>query len=223
MDKPKGLKTEYWDIEQLIPYENNAKNHPKEQIKKLASSMKEFGFPDNKAIEVDTNGVIINGHGRRLGAMEANLLKVPVVVRHDLTDAQIKKYRLIDNKVAESTYDTDLMSAEMIDILESGENLDIYFDERDLQFLTDDLGEIDSDALAMGLNGEFDDHAEATQEAIKEQDEKMFHISSVLGFKEVTGEQQRKLLLFMTHVEAVTSMTGADALIAFSRDFVGIK
>jgi len=209
--------------ESLIPYANNAKNHPKAQVKKIAASMKEFGFTSNKAIEVDSDMVVINGHGRRLASIEAKLDKVPVVIRADLTPLQVKAYRLIDNSTAESNYDTELMSAELIDLKSEDFDLLSHFDERDLDFLAgDDLGEMDLSELGANVAEEADEYSRSTEDVIEETDEKVVPVSKVLGFSTVTGSEKRKLALLMAHAESMTNLKGSAALSAFAVDYVGV-
>ena len=93
------LKIEYWDIELLTKYKNNTKTHPDSQVDKIANSIKSYGF--DQPIAVDTEGVIIKGHGRLMAALKLGMKKVPVIVRADLTLIQAAASRIADNKVAE--------------------------------------------------------------------------------------------------------------------------
>lgn len=95
----------------LIPYVNNTKKHPKEQIDKLISSMKEFKF--DVPIVVDKDMVIIKGHARREAAVKGGFESVPVIVREDLTPAQVKAARIADNKLAESEWDYETLKIEL--------------------------------------------------------------------------------------------------------------
>lgn len=92
------FKIQRWDIGKLIPYEKNAKNHDDGQVEALARSIKTYGW--DQPIVVDKNGVIIKGHGRRLAAIRLGIKSVPVIVRSDLSDAEVRAARLADNKVA---------------------------------------------------------------------------------------------------------------------------
>lgn len=100
MAEPLKKKITYMDPETLIPYEFNPRTH-KEEIRFLENSMRDFGFPPSKAIEVDKDMVIICGHGRRIAAMNLGINPVPVCIRDDLTEGQIKAYRLADNKISD--------------------------------------------------------------------------------------------------------------------------
>lgn len=95
----------------IRPYEKNAKEHPKKQLKQIAASIREFGF--NQPIVVDRHGVIIVGHGRYAAATEIlHLEQVPVVVV-DVTEEQAKAYRLADNKLNESEWNMELVIEEL--------------------------------------------------------------------------------------------------------------
>ena len=90
-------------IDELVPYELNIKDHPKEQIELLAQSIQEFWF--NTPVIVDKNNVLVAGHGRVEAARLAWLTSVPAIVKSDLTEKQIRKYRLLDNRISEMAKD----------------------------------------------------------------------------------------------------------------------
>ena len=117
------LTIQQWDISKAIPFANNAKKHPIEQIDKLASMIAEYGF--DVPIVVDGDGVIIKGHGRLQAFKKLNALTVPVVVRNDLTPAQVKAARIADNKIAESEWDLDLLKLELEELNELDFDLDL--------------------------------------------------------------------------------------------------
>ena len=115
----------------LIPYINNPKKHPDEQIKKLAESIKEFGF--TVPIIVNEDNEIISGHGRFEAAKYLDLDKIPVIIRDDLSESQVRAFRIADNKLAESEWSLEQLTVEM-EVL----NLDDYdldftgFNEKEL-------------------------------------------------------------------------------------------
>ena len=84
-------------IAKLIPYVNNARTHSPEQINKLRSSLREFGFI-NPAI-IDRDYGVIAGHGRILAAKEEGISEVPCVFADHLTEAQKKAYIIADNRM----------------------------------------------------------------------------------------------------------------------------
>lgn len=95
----------------LIPYDNNPRFND-EAIKPVAESIKEFGF--KVPIIVDKNNVIIAGHTRLEASKMLGLTEVPCIVADDLTDEQVKAFRLADNKVGEiATWDFELLEQEL--------------------------------------------------------------------------------------------------------------
>ena len=98
-------------VEDIYPYENNPRRNAK-AVDAVANSINEFGFKN--PIIVDKNNVIISGHTRRLAALQLGLKEVPAIIGDDLTDAQVKAFRLADNRVAElAVWDEDLLKQEM--------------------------------------------------------------------------------------------------------------
>ena len=102
------------DIDDLKPYEYNPKTHSKEQIDKIARSIEEFGFL--VPILLDDSYNIIAGHGRVLAARVLGVENVPTISVNHLTDAQIRAYRIADNKLTESAWNIELLGRE-IDLL----------------------------------------------------------------------------------------------------------
>ena len=105
------MKIENVKVSDLIPYERNAKKHDVTQIKNVAESIKQFGFA--QPIVVDKNNVVIIGHCRLLASKRLKLKEVPVVRMEDLTDEQVEKLRLLDNKLNESEWDMDLLAEDI--------------------------------------------------------------------------------------------------------------
>jgi len=111
------LAIEWWPIDRPIPYARNPRIAPDEAIAKVAGSIAEFGF--RQPIVVDTDGVIIAGHTRLLAAQRLGLEKVPVHVASELTPAQVKAYRIADNRSAQETsWDADLLPLELAELLD---------------------------------------------------------------------------------------------------------
>lgn len=102
-------------VSDLIPYINNPRNN-ENAVDKVASSIKEFGF--KVPIVIDKNNVVVNGHTRLLASKKLGLEEVPCIIADDLTDAQIKAFRIVDNKTSEyATWDKELLRVEL-DMLE---------------------------------------------------------------------------------------------------------
>ena len=128
-------------INQLIEYKNNAKKHDEAQIKNVMESIKEFGMV--QPIVVDKNNVIIIGHCRFKALQKLNWQEVPALRLEDLTESEVNKLRLPDNKLNESEWDFDLLSDQigaidwnnfdidwgLDDFLKEDEKLEIIEDE----------------------------------------------------------------------------------------------
>lgn len=115
MNQPQQ-KIEYVNVADLKPYAKNAKKHSKEQVQKIAASIKRFGF--RQPVIVDADMTLIAGHGRIEGAKVAGLKQVPAIITTDLTPAEARAYRLADNKLNESDWSMDLVREEMGDLPE---------------------------------------------------------------------------------------------------------
>lgn len=105
------LQIVYMSIKDLKPYKKNAKKHTAEQINRIAESIKEFGFKN--PVLIDQCNCVVAGHGRVMGAKKAGLKEVPVIRISDLTEDQVKAYRLVDNKLNESEWDYNLLDEEI--------------------------------------------------------------------------------------------------------------
>lgn len=191
------LPVESWEIEKLIPYEANAKKHPPEQVEKLANSIRAFGF--NQPIVVWTNGEIIAGHGRRLAALHLGLKRVPVIVRSDLSKLQADALRLADNRVTSTEYDQAGVMAELARINQelaeemSFEMQDLGFDEKELDFATEDLAMMADDAFTDDIAEAVQAQVERNEEAVAATDDIAAPVTDALGFKRVTIAESREI------------------------------
>jgi DNA modification methylase len=129
------LNVEWWPLERPTPYARNPRVVPEAAIAKVAASLTEYGW--RQPIVVDPKGVIVVGHTRLLAAQRLGLPRVPVHVASDLSPAQIKAYRLADNRTAqESGWDYELLP------LEIGELVDLDYDLDILGFDADEMAAI---------------------------------------------------------------------------------
>ena len=102
------------NLEELIPYDNNPRNN-EDAVDAVAESIREFGW--QQPIVIDPDSVIVAGHTRYLAAKKLQLKTVPVVIATDLTQDQIKAYRLADNRTAElASWDYEKLNLEMMDL-----------------------------------------------------------------------------------------------------------
>lgn len=105
------MSIEYINIDEIIPYENNPRNND-DAVPYVANSIKEFGF--KVPIIIDENNVIVAGHTRLKSAEMLGLESVPCIRADDLTEEQIKAFRLADNKVGEiATWDLSKLNIEL--------------------------------------------------------------------------------------------------------------
>ena len=129
----------------LVPYVNNARTHSPEQINKLRSSLREFGFINPVIIDRDFG--VIAGHGRILAAKEEGIAEVPCVFADHLTEAQKKAYIIADNRMAlDAGWDEELLRVE-IEALQA-ETFDLSltgFDEKELSDLFKDDADVQED------------------------------------------------------------------------------
>lgn len=133
------MQIELINIDEIIPYENNAKLHPEEQIEQIKKSILEFG--NNDPIAIDKNNVIIEGHGRLLALKELGYKEVEVIKLGHLTEEQRKAYTLIHNKLTMNTdFDIEILESELaainiIDMSDFDFDLDI---EMEVSTIEDD-------------------------------------------------------------------------------------
>ncbi len=137
----------YKSIKELIPYEKNAKKHDAEQIKRIALSLDRYGW--KQPVVIDKDNVIVVGHGRLLGAKKSQKWKnkpVPCVVTDDLTEEEIKEYRLADNKLNESGWDIELLDVELEDIEFDMSEFGFELPEEEKEIVEDEAPEVNEDA-----------------------------------------------------------------------------
>lgn len=152
------MKIKQTDINKVIPYARNPRNN-QGAIAKVAASIKEFGW--QQPIVVDSEMVVIAGHTRLAAAQSLGMKTVPVFVASDLTETQVKAYRIADNKIAQSSeWDDDLLALELGDLQETDFDLDIlgwdgalpeFSEMPDYSILDDEDMEGQLDEMAAGV------------------------------------------------------------------------
>ncbi|WEU67467.1 ParB/Srx family N-terminal domain-containing protein [Xanthomonas phage JGB6] len=189
--------------------------HSTTQVKSLVEVIQTQGW--DVPIVVDRHGVVIKGHGRRLAALSMGLKEVPVIVRRDLTDAQVKAARLSDNRVAMGDFDVDLIRDELASLQSDGFDLNVMgFGEKELEMMLGNLDQVDISAFDEAPDAPKaseslpDAHAaETTSEvAVKE---KELLVSDLLGFKQVSAKYRNALVEFQYKAEETTGKVGAEA------------
>ena len=178
----KLMEIKEWNIEEVKPYANNPRKND-DAVDATANSIKEFGW--QQPIVVDKNGVIIVGHTRLKAAKKLKLKQVPVLVAENLTDEQVKAYRLADNKTGElAVWDKNLQK-----------ELDSIYDI-DMTDFGFDIGDEDEDETPLEPEVEF------TQELL----EKNNYV--VLTFDNDVDWLQAQTLLGLKTVKSLDSKEG---------------
>ena len=152
------MQIEYVKIENIIPYSNNPRQNDGEAVDRVAASISEYGF--KSPIIVDKDNIIVAGHTRYKAARKLRLEEVPVIKADDLTPAQIKAFRIADNKVAEySSWDNEMLSIELEGLQELDFDLELTgFDDWEIDELFNDSSDTDD------LGDNLDEHRESLQE-----------------------------------------------------------
>jgi hypothetical protein len=128
------LNMEKMVIRSLVPYENNSRKHPPDQINRLVASIKELGF--NVPILIDDDNVVIAGHARLMAAKIAGLTEVPVVRLSHLDENQRKAFLIMDNRISEmGSWDLNVLVEEMKEIIDNVDPYIMGFDDDDLSDL----------------------------------------------------------------------------------------
>lgn len=128
---PMKLTVEEWPTTRLIEYARNPRKND-DQVDRMCAAIREFGF--RIPIVAKSDGLVVDGHLRLKAARKLGLEVVPVALADDLTDAQIKAFRLLANKSAEwASWDMELLQLEVQDLAGDGFDLGLIgFDEAEL-------------------------------------------------------------------------------------------
>ena len=207
-------KIELIDLEKLVPYELNSKIHDDAQVKKIAESIKQFGW--DQPIVVDKDFVVIKGHGRRLAALSLGMKQAPVLVRDDLTPDQVRAARLADNRVAVGGIDTELLKQELAAL---DYDLGGIFDAKELSFLEAELSDMNIDAFVPDLNEAVAAQSGESTRKLEEADQRPVKIEQALGFKTIQGKDEQAVAFFMAIIESETGLTGAEAFVKFASEY----
>jgi ParB-like chromosome segregation protein Spo0J len=151
----KKLKVENWPIDKLIPYARNPRKND-QAVEQVAAAIKEFGF--RVPIVAKSDGLLVDGHLRLKAAQKLGFKEVPVVLADDLSDAQIKAFRISVNRMAElAEWDNELLALEFAELKDLGFDTSLTgFDELQLSTMLkepnfepgteDDQGKLDEKA-----------------------------------------------------------------------------
>lgn len=209
------LPTELWDIDKVKPYAKNTKVHSAAHIAKLKKSIAADGLFD--ALIVDFDGVLIAGHGRFEALVALGQTKVPVKHAAHLSKNQADAARIAHNKTSSVDYDSGFM-AEELQRLSQADDVDIEalgFDAHELDFLVEDLGDMNMDAISADLDQDIDDQDEETAAKVAATDASSEKLVKAVGFNAVPIAAVKHVRRFIADIEAETGKTGADAFVAW--------
>lgn len=209
-----------WPVGNVIPYELNAKKHGPEQVKALAKLIRNNGW--TTCIVVDKYGVIIQGHGRRLAAIELGDENpwpgpgmVPVLQLSHLTPDQVKAQRLGDNEVALSDIDPEKLMASLKD-MDDTSLLEGIFDDKTLNYLDADLATVNSAAfvndMAAVVKGQQDD----VEKRLANVKGSRVPLVKAFGFKDIDATGQIVIASLMARAEAYTGLEGDAAFLKWA-------
>ena len=131
-------------VDALTPYAQNARTHSEKQIRQIADSIKIFGWTN--PVLVDSTGGVIAGHGRIEAAKLLGMEKVPTIRLEDLTEAEVRAYVIVDNKLAENAgWDRELLAIEFQGLLELDLDFDITITGFEMPEIDILIGDLDAD------------------------------------------------------------------------------
>lgn len=211
-----GQEVVHLDPQKLVPYTKNVKKHPQSHIETLKALMTKYGFSKGNAIQVDKNLVVIAGHGRREAACQLGYKSVPVVIRHDLNDDEVKRWRIEENKSVGLDYDVVMMKEELSDLMSLDTDPLIGFDSKEWDVLTEDLTEsLNTEQVLSDLGEEMEKSQRQHDDATSKAKTNEVPVTELLGFKKVPADHQRKFAEFMGEIEFRTKKAGLDAFMEF--------
>jgi hypothetical protein len=202
----------WWPVTSLTPYELNAKKHDKAQVSRLVTAIQRYGWPDANAIQVDKDGVIIAGHCRRLAALELGMKEVKVQVRSDLNPTQVREFRLAENRVGVSDIDSEMLRAELI----AYDDMDLggIFDDKEIEFMKVDLGDVNEDVFATDMGEVLADQKadiDAKMEKSTAADSRV-PLARAFGFRDISAASVIVITNLMARAEAATGKKNDEAL-----------
>ena len=140
------LKFETWPIDRLIEYARNPRKND-HAVDKIAAAIKEFGF--RVPVVAKSDGLVVDGHLRLKAAKKLGLTEVPVILADDMTEAQIKAFRISVNRMAEfAEWDNELLALEFSELTDMGFDLDLT------GFTADEIAALTPEQIEPGLTDE---------------------------------------------------------------------
>ena len=208
-EKLSAMKLELMNLSELVPDPLNTKNHPEKQIELIAQSMKRRW---TNPILIDDDKMIVAGHGRRLAALKLGLKKVPVIVLHNLTEAERIQYQIFDNKSAEmAEWNFENLQAQLDRLAELGEDLEAT------GWSTDELNEqlADMDDEPKEVNIEKLDNAPEVPEKVRTNRDDELFLFLIAAFKNIKRYLRKGRAFYIwyansNHVHFETAIKGVE-------------
>jgi ParB-like chromosome segregation protein Spo0J len=211
---------EKWDIADVVPYPFNNKKHPPKHIDMLAKSIEAQGHLE--AIAIDEDGVIISGHGRHLALQKLGRTQVMVRVLRGLSEAQKTALRIAANKTVGNEYDTDMLAIELEKLNDGSFDLSsMGFEQKELDMLLIDVGEIDEDSITIDIGEAVETHEADVEERAAAVDGNEVRLDKAFGFKVLPLRDQKVVTRFMAEIEVKTGLAGSEALIVHMKNALG--
>lgn len=208
-----SLPTEYWDIGDVKPYAKNTKVHSPDKQSKLKASIAKDGLFD--ALIIDKDGVIIAGHGRFEALVDLGHVKVPVKHAAHLTKDQADAARIAHNKTSSTEYDSGFMAEELARLSKSAD-VDLTalgLDDHELDFLVENIGEMNIGAISVDLDGDIDRQDAETEEKVAATDAGSEKLGKIFGFNAVPIAGVKHIRRFIADIESETGKVGAEAFV----------
>lgn len=209
-----NLEVRMVSIQELTPYEHNARRHPEDQLQQLEDSIRSFGFTN--PILAASDGVVVAGHGRLEAAKRLEMTHVPVIFL-ELSELERRAYTIADNKIGlNAVWDLDVLAREVNEIAQAYEaqGMDINDFSSSLGFMDSD--ELDNLLQSLNTSGDGEEEPKA-QKKSKEperpglylefdtEDQKSSLIAFIERLKETYGEDEESGTLLALHAEGVLS------------------
>ena len=223
------LNVEMMPVSELKPYEKNSKIHDKAHIHRLKENIKHEGLQESLLVEED--GTIVAGHGRLQACIELGWEEIPVRVMKGYTKAQCMLHRVSSNLTVSNKYDSMKQAEELSEIQGLLKELDVStedlsamsgYSERDLEVLTENITEMAAfDDLDLSLDSPAPEEGKKEEPEPEEESavQKMVKLNKLFGFDEVTVEQSRTIMRFLTVNDIATGKDFEDYCSSFLEAF----
>lgn len=192
-------------VDDLHPYDMNAKKHPASQIKRLAAAISKYGFDQPIVAWRDEDGklVIIKGHGRREALISLGVKKAPTIILQGITREKADALRIADNALSSVEYDTKMIASEVSRLATEFDfdGTDFGFTEKDTQIFLGDLSEMSKSVLTEDVSASIEQHKVEDGKKSKELDESEVKIGKFLGCKAVSVAESRTLNRFFASIK----------------------